>query len=110
VIYRVLKQTTGMKNKINKDAARRLLAAKFEIKRMHYRAVIQDRNLPHGIRHELTTKLTTLPRNSSKTRIRNRCIVTGRPRSVYSQFRFSRIIFRQLASSGLIPGISKSSW
>ena len=99
-----------MKNKMNRDAARRLLAAKYELKRMHYRALLQDRNLPSSIRQKFVSFLSALPRNSSKTRIRNRCIITGRSRSIYSQFRMSRIVFREMASNGLIPGIYKSSW
>ena len=55
-------------------------------------------------------KLSELPRNSSKTRIRNRCELTGRPRAFYRKFRLSRIAIRELASNGQIPGMTKSSW
>jgi len=55
-------------------------------------------------------KLSKIPRNASKVRIRNRCILTGRARGVYRKFRLSRIVFRELASIGHIPGITKSSW
>lgn len=99
-----------MANQNSRDLGRRLLVAKYELKRLHYRAILQDRNLPYSLRSMFTSKLASLPRNSSKTRIRNRCIVTGRSRSVYNQFRVSRIVFRELAWKGLIPGIKKSSW
>ncbi|MBS92002.1 MAG: 30S ribosomal protein S14 [Rickettsiales bacterium] len=55
-------------------------------------------------------KLSKIPRNASKVRIRNRCVLTGRARGVYRKFRLSRIVFRELASIGHIPGITKSSW
>ena len=55
-------------------------------------------------------KLAKIPRNSSRTRIRNRCEITGRPRGVYRKLRISRIALRDLALMGKIPGMSKSSW
>jgi small subunit ribosomal protein S14 len=55
-------------------------------------------------------KLAELPRNSAKVRIRNRCEITGRPRAVYRKFKLSRIALRDLASTGQIPGMVKSSW
>ena len=55
-------------------------------------------------------KLAKIPRNSARTRIRNRCEITGRPRGGYSKLRISRIALRELASSGKIPGMTKSSW
>ena len=55
-------------------------------------------------------KLSKIPRNASKARIRNRCVLTGRPRGVYRKFKLSRIAFRELAAIGQIPGITKSSW
>lgn len=92
------------------DLARRSLAAKYELQRLEYRAIIQDRSLPLKLRLVFTSKLAKLTRNSSKTRVRNRCSLTGRGRSVLSQFRVSRIVFRELAVKGLIPGVTKSSW
>jgi small subunit ribosomal protein S14 len=61
-------------------------------------------------RFEARLKLAELPRNSSKTRIRNRCDITGRPRAFYRKLKMSRIALRQLGSSGQIPGLVKSSW
>lgn len=99
-----------MSNQVIRDHKRRLLLAKFEVKRAQFKAICQDRNLTSKLRAEGSLKLSKLPRNSSKTRIRNRCIITGRPRSVYKLFRLSRIVFRELASQGMLLGITKSSW
>nr|WRK84388.1 ribosomal protein S14 [Phylloglossum drummondii] len=99
-----------MSNRINRDHNRRLLVAKYELKRMHYKAICQDRTLPDQIREIFFLKLSKLPRNSSKTRVRNRCIFTGRPRSVYKLFRISRLVFRELASKGSLIGINKACW
>jgi ribosomal protein S14 len=99
-----------MSNQVIRDHKRRLQLAKFELKRLQYKALCQDRNLTADQRTEAALNLSKLPRNSSKTRIRNRCIITGRPRSVYKLFRVSRIVFRELASQGALIGIYKSSW
>ena len=69
-----------------------------------------NRLLPKHIQWEARFKLAKLPKNSSKTRIKNRCTLTGRSKSVYRYFKISRIAFRELASMGDIPGIKKSSW
>ena len=61
-------------------------------------------------RFDARIKLAELPRNSSPTRIRNRCELTGRPRAVYRKFKLSRLALRELASSGALPGVVKSSW
>ncbi|KAG6578781.1 Ribosomal protein S14, mitochondrial, partial [Cucurbita argyrosperma subsp. sororia] len=73
------------------DHYRRQLAAKFELKRKLYKAVCNDPSLPNDVREEHRYKLSKLPRNSSFTRLRNRCIFTGRPRGVYQLFRVSHI-------------------
>lgn len=99
-----------MSNQNNKDQKRRRDVGKFELKRNQYKAFYQDRNLSLELRTEAGLKLSKLPRNSSRTRIRNRCILTGRPRSTYKKFRVSRIVFRELASKGQIIGINKCSW
>jgi len=69
-----------------------------------------DENLPLEERFEARLKLAEMPRSSSKTRIRNRCQVTGRPRAYYRKLKMSRISLRDLGSNGLIPGLVKSSW
>ena len=99
-----------MSNQIIRDRTRRLLVAKYEMKRVQYKSLSEDRNLPNSIRFHFFLKLSQLPRNSSKTRIRNRCILTGRSRSVYKKFRISRIAFREMASQGVLTGIYKASW
>ncbi|KAK0596299.1 hypothetical protein LWI29_014460 [Acer saccharum] len=92
------------------DHKRRLLAAKYEVKRKLYKALHRDVDLPNELREKFLCKLAQLPRNSSFTRVRNRCIFTGRPRAVYEKFRMSRIVFRSLASQGMLMGIKKASW
>ena len=89
-----------------RDHKRRLLAAKYELRRKLYKALCKDPDMRDKHRY----KLSKLPRNSSFARVRNRCISTGRPRSVYEFFRISRIVFRGLASRGPLMGIKKSSW
>lgn len=93
-----------------RDRKRRLLAAKYELRRKLYKAFCKDPDLPSDMRDKHRYKLSKLPRNSSFARVRNRCISTGRPRSVYEFFRISRIVFRGLASRGPLMGIKKSSW
>ncbi|GAV71641.1 Ribosomal_S14 domain-containing protein [Cephalotus follicularis] len=89
------------------DHKRRLLAAKYELRRKLYKALCNDPAIP---REKYRYKLSKLPRNSSFTRVRNRCVFTGRSRSVYEKFRMSRIVFRTLARQGELLGIKKASW
>jgi small subunit ribosomal protein S14 len=72
--------------------------------------VARDRDAAPEDRFQAQLKLAELPRNSSPSRIRNRCSLTGRPRGFYRKFKLSRIAMRELASSGQIPGMTKSSW
>nr|AKI85093.1 ribosomal protein S14 [Geranium maderense] len=97
-------------NRNVEDHRRRLLAAKYEMRRNLYKALCRDPSLPSDMRDLYRCKLSMLPRNSSFTRIRNRCIFSGRPRGVYRKFRMSRIIFRELASNGELLGVTKASW
>lgn len=92
------------------DHRRRLLAARFELRRKLYKAFCKDPDLPSDIRDKNRYKLSKLPRNSAFARIRNRCVFTGRSRSVTELFRMSRICFRGLANKGALMGIQKSSW
>uniref|UniRef100_A0A0D9X3Y1 Succinate dehydrogenase [ubiquinone] iron-sulfur subunit, mitochondrial n=1 Tax=Leersia perrieri TaxID=77586 RepID=A0A0D9X3Y1_9ORYZ len=92
------------------DHKRRLLAAKYELKGKLYKAVCRDPDLPADMRDKFRYKLSKLPRNSSMTRLRNRCIFTGRSRAVYKKFRMSRIVFRSLANKGELLGVKKASW
>ena len=98
------------KSSINKNAKRMKMAKQMGPKRARLKAVASDRNAPEEDRFAAQLKLAEMPRNSSKTRIRNRCELTGRPRAVYRKFKLSRLALRELASSGALPGVVKSSW
>ena len=95
---------------INKNNNRIKLSKKFYAKRKKLKQIIMNKKLSLEERFEAQQKLSSLPRNSSKIRIRNRCQITGRPHGVYRKLRISRIALRELASSGKIPGMTKSSW
>ncbi len=79
-------------------------------KRARLKKIIQDKTKPASERFEAQLRLAKLPRTSSKVRARNRCEITGRPRAYYRKFKMSRIALRDLASAGLVPGVTKSSW
>ena len=98
------------KSSINKNAKRTRMAKQMGPKRARLKAVASDRNAPEEDRFAAQLKLAEMPRNSSKTRIRNRCELTGRPRAYYRKHKLSRIALRDLGSKGLIPGLLKSSW
>ena len=95
---------------IQRNLKRIRLVKKFEKKRENLKKIIKNKKLPLTERFEAQLKLAKIPRNSSKTRIRNRCEITGRPRGVYRKLKISRIALRDLASKGKIPGMTKSSW
>lgn len=95
---------------VERNDKRRRMAARFEAKRERLKEIISDKETPAEDRFMATLKLAELPRNSSKTRIRNRCEVSGRPRGFYRKLKMSRIALRQLGSDGKIPGLVKSSW
>jgi len=80
------------------------------MKRRVYSALLQDVSLPHAERDRAAWKLKKLPRNSSRTRLKNRCIFTGRARSVLQDFRSSRLCVRELARAGFLPGVAQASW
>ena len=86
------------------------LVAQYAAKRKRLKEVAGDLSKPAEERFAARLKLAQLPRNSSATRIRNRCEATGRPRGFYRKLKMSRIALRQLGSQGLIPGLVKSSW
>ena len=95
---------------VEKNNRRRKLVASQASKRAALKAVIMNQSLPIEERFKATLKLAEMPRNGSKTRIRNRCEVTGRPRAYYRKLKMSRIALRDLGSNGQIPGLVKSSW
>src|SRR2546425_5660902 len=98
------------KSSIEKNNRRRRLTKKFAGKRSRLRAVARDKTRPMEERFAATLKLAELPRNSSATRVHNRCEITGRPKGYYRKLKMSRIALRDLGSKGLIPGLLKSSW
>jgi small subunit ribosomal protein S14 len=98
------------KSSIEKNNRRRRMTKQFSERRSKLRAIARDKSKPMEERFAATLKLAELPRNSSATRIRNRCELTGRPRGVYRKHKLSRIALRDLGSKGLIPGLLKSSW
>ena len=95
---------------IQRNLKRIRLAKKFLKKRENLQKIIKNRKLPLEDRFAAQLKLAKIPKNSSKTRIRNRCEITGRPHGYYRKLKISRIALRDLASNGKIPGMTKSSW
>ena len=98
------------KSSIEKNNRRRRMTKSFSGRRSRLKAIARDKELPMEERFAAVLKLAELPRNSSATRIRNRCYVWGRPRGFYRKHKLSRIALRELGSQGLIPGMVKSSW
>lgn len=98
------------KSSIEKNKARKTMVVRFAARRAALSATANDHSLSMEERFEARIKLAELPRNSAKTRVRNRCEVTGRPRAFYRKLGMSRIALRELGSQGLIPGLVKSSW
>ena len=95
---------------IQKNKRRRRIVASYASKRNALRAIAKDQSLPAEDRFAARLKLSQLPRNSAPARIRNRCELTGRPRGFHRKYQMSRIALRELASSGHLPGMVKSSW
>jgi small subunit ribosomal protein S14 len=98
------------KSAVNRNERVKQLVKQHAAKRAALKATAVNESLPLEERFDARLKLAELPRNSSKTRIRNRCEVTGRPRAYYRKLKMSRIALRDLGSAGLIPGLVKSSW
>ena len=98
------------KSAVEKNLKRRRLVKRDAAKRAALKALARDRDLSREERFQTFIKLAALPRNGAKTRVRNRCQVTGRPRGFYRKFKLSRIALRELASIGQVPGMVKSSW
>ena len=98
------------KSSIERNNKRKRLSAKYAVQRATLLATANNLKLPDEERFRARLKLAQLPRNSAPTRIRNRCAITGRPRGYYRKLNMSRIALRELASKGLVPGMTKSSW
>ena len=95
---------------IQRNLKRIKLSKKFDKKRKKLKAIVKNKTLPLNERFLAQLKLSNLPKNSSKIRIRNRSAITGRPLGVYRKLKISWIALREMASSGKIPGMKKSSW
>ncbi|MBQ1497502.1 MAG: 30S ribosomal protein S14 [Sphingomonas sp.] len=95
---------------VNKNERRKQLVKKYAGKYAKLKAIANDQSLDETERLIARLKLAEIPRNGNPTRIRNRCELTGRPRGYYRKFRLARVMLRDLANKGLIPGVTKSSW
>jgi len=98
------------KSSINKNEKRKAMVKQYAGKFAALRAIADDQNADESDRLMARLKMSTLPRNANPTRVRNRCELTGRSRAYYRKFRLSRVMLRDLANKGLIPGVTKSSW
>ena len=95
---------------VNKNKSRIKLSDRLYKKRVALKKIVMDKKITLEERFKAQQKLSKLPRNSAITRVMNRCEITGRPHGVYRKLRISRIALRRMASSGKIPGMTKSSW
>ena len=98
------------KSMIAREVKRQKLVDKYAVKRAELKGIARDVSLPMEERFKAQLKLAKLPRNSSATRLHNRCQLTGRPHAYYRKLKVSRIALRELGTTGQIPGMVKSSW
>ncbi len=98
------------KSAVEKNVRRAKMVRRLAGKRARLKEIARDKSLPMEERFDAQLRLAALPRDSAPSRTRNRCEISGRPRSVYRKFKMSRIALRELAASGQIPGMTKSSW
>jgi small subunit ribosomal protein S14 len=97
-------------SKIARNEHRKRVVEKYRAQRLELKSIIKDSRIPEDQRDEAYRALRKLPRDASPIRVRNRCVVTGRPRGYYRKFGLSRIALRDLALRGDLPGVTKSSW
>lgn len=95
---------------INRDLKRQALVRKYAARRQELMGIINDQAVSEEERYQARLKLQALPRNSSPTRLRNRCAITGRPRGTFRKFGLGRNKLREIAMRGEIPGLTKASW
>ena len=95
---------------INKNERRKKLVKKYSGQYAKLKAIANDESKDDTERLIARLKMAEIPRNGNPTRVRNRCEITGRPRAYYRKFRLARVMLRELANKGLIPGVTKSSW
>ena len=98
------------KSMVAREVKRQKLVDKYSAKRAELKGIARDESRPMEERFKAQLKLAKLPRNSSATRLHNRCQLTGRPHAYYRKLKVSRIALRELGSNGQIPGMVKSSW
>ena len=98
------------KSMIEREVKRQHLVKAYASKRAAFKAIVSNKELPMEDRFAAQLKLSALPRNSAESRLHNRCKLTGRPHAYYRKLKLSRIMLRELASFGQIPGMVKSSW
>ena len=98
------------KSMVAREVKRQKLVDKYAAKRAELKGIARDETRPMEERFKAQLKLAKLPRNSSATRLHNRCQLTGRPHAYYRKLKVSRIALRELGSNGQIPGMVKSSW
>lgn len=98
------------KSMVERQKKRERLVAQYAEKRAALKAIANDESKPMEERFKARLKLAELPRNSSPTRLNNRCQLTGRPHAYYRKLKVSRIMLRDLGNKGLLPGMVKSSW
>lgn len=95
---------------INRNKKRERMVAQYAAKRAALKATAEDMSVPPEERFAARLKLAKLPRNSARTRIHNRCELSGRPKAYYRKLKLSRIALRDLANFGQVPGMTKASW
>lgn len=98
------------KGQIEKNETRKKLTARYKARRMALKKIAGDKNMSAEERFQARMKLNQMPRNGAAVRVRNRCAMTGRARGNYRKFGISRLMLRELASKGEIPGVVKASW
>ena len=95
---------------VERELKRMRTVEKYAEKRASLKAILRDVNASYEEKNEARIKLQKLPRNASPSRLRNRCSITGRPKGYMRNFGISRVLFREMANKGLIPGVKKASW
>ena len=98
------------KSAVARNGKRERLAAKYKRRRQMLKELVHDRDLTPEERFQAAMNLNKIPKNACPVRVHSRCGLTGRSRGVYRKFKLSRIALRELASRGLIPGMTKASW
>lgn len=110
---RGLKTSTALessKKMIRRDKKRRKMVAEYEIEKLRLKAIVKNKLLPEIVQKKAREEMAKHPRDSSIARLRNRCVVTGRPRGVLGEYGLCRMKFRDLADHGYISGMTRSSW